>query len=131
MIVFGVGTTSSAKDDDIVAAILEAERTSSQVADSLAAMRRGVLDDPIRRAGEMLKRKTILFDQESVQARSRDCLTHSAASLAAYGVPSVSEAAALAGAGDGSHLIVARHVYRAVTIAVATSSDTTPTGRSP
>ncbi len=131
MIVFGIGTTSSATGNDVVTAILEAERISRQAADSLAAMQRGVLDEPIRRAGETLKRATVFLERETLHARAGECLTHSAASMSAYGVPSVAEAAALAGAGSGSHLIVARQVYRTVTIAIATSSSATPQGRLP
>jgi len=60
---------------------------------------------------------------EALRERNADCLTRSDRTLSLYGVASMAEAAALAGAGPGSHLIMPRCIAGNVTIAAARSAD--------
>ncbi|NGO50535.1 cobalamin biosynthesis protein [Mesorhizobium camelthorni] len=69
-----------------------------------------------------------LYDQCDSRAPGRknegiSTLTHSARSQAVAGSPSVSEAAALAAAGEGARLLGPRIVVGQVTCALATSGD--------
>lgn len=57
----------------------------------------------------------------ALQARSADIRTYSVQAERLFGVPSVAEAAALAGAGDGSKLAVPRIANLNATCAVAVS----------
>ncbi|MFC7397028.1 cobalamin biosynthesis protein [Chelatococcus sp. GCM10030263] len=57
--------------------------------------------------------------RDDMQRAAPGCATHSARSEAAQGVPSVAEAAALAGAGTGADLIQARVATAVVTCALA------------
>jgi cobalt-precorrin 5A hydrolase len=58
-----------------------------------------------------------------LQARAGDAVTTSTRALAAAGVPSVAETAALAGAGPGSRLLVPRRTGIGVTVAVAAGEE--------
>ena len=65
----------------------------------------------------------IKIEEHELRAASNRCLTRSAASLAAAGVPSVAEAAALAAAGKGARLLAPRIAIGNVTCALAQTKD--------
>lgn len=120
MIVIGIGTTSAATADDIVAAVHEVEGRAGSPCRVLASLRRGgELDRVIANASAAIDCRMQLLALDELKARSNDCITRSAASIGAYAISSVAEAAALAGAGPGSRLLMARIVFDRVTVAVA------------
>jgi len=61
----------------------------------------------------------VAVSAEAMTGAASRCRTHSARSQATFGVPSVAEAAALAGAGPGADLIQARVATAVVTCALA------------
>lgn len=123
MIVIGIGSNSRATAEDVLAAIRAAESRAGVRCDLVAALMRGAPDAAIAQAAKEHGRPAMLLTKTDLAARSEDCLTISEASLAAYGVASVAEAAALAGAGRGSRLLVPRLLRERVTAAVAASED--------
>ncbi len=64
----------------------------------------------------------IPLPREALRAQAASVETKSPASEAAFGVPSVAEAAALAGYGEGAVLLVARLARNGATCAVASSA---------
>jgi cobalt-precorrin 5A hydrolase len=63
----------------------------------------------------------VFLTRDALRARASSVQTHSAGSERAFGVPSVAEAAALAGAGADSVLIVPRIAGQGATCAIAVS----------
>jgi hypothetical protein len=86
---------------------------------TLAALDRpalnGVLQETAGRAGLDL----VLLTLDQLRAAAHLCVTHSEHSMKQYGIPSVAEAAALAGAGAGARLLIPRFVGRNATASVA------------
>jgi cobalt-precorrin 5A hydrolase len=83
-------------------------------------------DEPgIVAAAETLGLPLIAVPQHELERASARCLTRSPASLAATGTSSVSEAAALAAAGEGSRLLGTRIAAGNVTCAIAQSRNET------
>ncbi|WP_260906290.1 cobalamin biosynthesis protein [Chelativorans salis] len=81
-------------------------------------------DEPgIVAAAEALGLSLIPVPHDDLKRASAGCLTRSGASLAATGVASVSEAAALAAAGEGSQLLGPRIATGNVTCAIAQGKD--------
>ena len=74
-------------------------------------------------AGAALGLPVILVDEAALKEMEARTLSQSAQSLAAAGTPSVSEAAALAAAGEGSRLLGPRIVVGNVTCALAIGGD--------
>ena len=122
-LVVGIGSQSGATADDICAAIANAEHTAGVACDCVAALARGSADEAVCQAAQICGRELRWMAVADLVARSGDCVTRSAASLAAHGVASIAEAAALAAAGPGSRLIVPRLKHARVTAAVAASAD--------
>jgi cobalt-precorrin 5A hydrolase len=75
----------------------------------------GVLQEAAGRAGLDL----VLLTLDELRAAAHLCVTHSEHSMKQYGIPSVAEAAALAGAGAGARLLIPRFVGRNATASVA------------
>ena len=90
-----------------------------QLIAALAALDRpalnGVLQEAARRAGLDL----ILLTLDDLRATAHLCVTHSEHSMKQYGIPSVAEAAALAGAGAEARLLIPRFLGRNTTVSVA------------
>jgi cobalt-precorrin 5A hydrolase len=74
-----------------------------------------VLQEAARRAGLDL----ILLTLDELRATAHLCVTHSEHSMKQYGIPSVAEAAALAGAGAEARLLIPRFLGRNTTVSVA------------
>jgi len=75
----------------------------------------GALQEAAGRAGLDL----VLLTLDELRAAAHLCVTHSEHSMKQYGIPSVAEAAALAGAGTGARLLIRRFVGRNATASVA------------
>ena len=123
MIVIGIGSTTAATVADVLAAIRAVERQAAQSANAVATLNRGAADTAIIAASDQRGIACHLHSQSTLAARNGDCVTQSPASLAAHGIASVAEAAALAAAGPSSRLIVPRQQFTNVTAAVAASQD--------
>lgn len=122
MIVAGVGLKRSATADEIVALVEQAviyaglpDDALNQLAtiDALAAL------PAFEEAARRLAVSAIAIDGAALNAASPRMSTHSARSLAAHGVGSVAEAAALAAGGPEASLILERIASSSVTCALA------------
>ncbi|WP_163267134.1 cobalamin biosynthesis protein [Chelativorans alearense] len=91
--------------------------------DALATAAFKVDEAGIVAAAKALSIPLIAVPRDDLKRASAGCLTRSDASLAATGVASVSEAAALAAAGKGSRLLGPRIATGNVTCAIAQSKD--------
>jgi cobalt-precorrin 5A hydrolase len=74
------------------------------------------------KASRLLAMPIVFLPRDVLSARAGDALTRSDRVRALYGVPSIAETAALAGAGTGSCLVVPRLTAGAVTCAIAIGS---------
>ena len=122
MIAAGFGCRRQAPVDAIVAAYHAALAAYGiDAADVMATTtdKRGEagLDTASRRAGLPLRH----FAPEALAAAAGRSLTHSSASLAATGLPSLAEAAALAACGAGGRLLGPRIACGPVTCALAST----------
>ncbi|MEP9388581.1 cobalamin biosynthesis protein [Mesorhizobium sp. KR9-304] len=126
VIVAGIGSRKGVSATEVVAAIEATlkEHGLTKAALSLLATARMKRDEAgIIAAGAALNVPLILVDDEVLRDMSAKTLSHSDASLAAAGVGSVSEAAALAAAGEGARLARPRIAVGAVTCALAFGGD--------
>ncbi len=123
MIAIGIGARSGVTADEIGEAIMKAEAAAGERAYVIATFAEAAFHEKAcaaaARAGTPFKSLTL----PELRQRSGDCKTPSERSLAAHGVTSISEAAALVAAGPNSRLIVPRVVSGAVTVAAARSKD--------
>jgi cobalt-precorrin 5A hydrolase len=124
--VAGIGSRKGVSADEVVAAIEAAlqEHGMTRPALSMLATARMKQDETgIIAAGGILNLPLILVDDEVLKEMSDQTLSSSEASLSAAGTPSVSEAAALAAAGDGARLAGPRIAVGPVTCAIAFGED--------
>lgn len=122
MIAIGIGANSQAAQDDIVDGIdkIRREAISAEVVATFdgAAFAHLVQAAASRRALEYRE-----LPLKALRQRNADCVTRSDRSLDLFGVASIAEASALAAAGPGSQLIVARLIIGSTTVAAAKSAD--------
>lgn len=130
MAVIGIGATSRASVEDVVSAIrmavrqLEAGRQMDGgecTLTALATLYRAGTNAVLAEAAGGMGLRFLALPVSALAACAGGCITHSAKSMAAYGVPSVAEAAALAGAGAGARLIVPRLCGPNTTASVASA----------
>jgi len=114
MIVAGVGFSTGALAEDIVA-VVQAASVAAQV---LAApdFKDGAA---LHAAAEALALPLVLITRAALEAVQPRCTTRSAVAETAVGLASVAEACALAGAGPNSRLLVTRISHERATCAVA------------
>ena len=128
MIVAGIGCKAGASAHEIEAVINAA---LSQAGLDLGALGRiatspGKAGEPgIAAAAADRGLKVIIVAQTDLESAGAGTLTRSERVLAVAGVPSVSEAAALAAAGPGARLIAPRIAVGPATCALAISGDAT------
>ncbi len=105
-VVAGVGCRAACPADALVAAVRAAERLAGRTATVLAApeARGAVAGEAARALGVAL----VLVSAAEMRAVQGRCVTRSARALAAVGVAAVAEGAALAAAGPGGVLLLAR-----------------------
>jgi cobalt-precorrin 5A hydrolase len=122
MIVAGVGFRRSATADEIMVLVKQAVARAelpysalNQLAtiDALAAL------PAFEEAARRLAVSAIVIDDTALNAAAPRVSTHSARSLAAHGVGSVAEAAALAAGGSEARLILERITSASITCALA------------
>jgi cobalt-precorrin 5A hydrolase len=128
MIVAGVGCKAGASAREIEAAIgaalsqagLESASLSLIATSSAKAHEAG-----LAAAAKDRGLKVVFVPQVDLEAAGSRTLTHSERVLAATGVPSLSEAAALAAAGPGARLLAPRIAVGPATCALAVTGDGT------
>jgi len=121
LIAIGVGCRKSCLRASIVALV------RSVVADCAVQSARQCLfthadkqgDAELAAAARSLELELVFLPREALEAMTLRLLTRSAAAQRRFGLPSIAEAAALAGAGPGSRLIGPRRIGEGVTCAVA------------
>jgi cobalt-precorrin 5A hydrolase len=116
--------------------------SAQAILDTIAAARAGIpatedivlcsgelksAEDGLIRAAEQLGARLVLLSMAALREADHRCATRSAASMAATGLGSMAEAAALAAAGPGAKLIVPRLAGKGVTCAIAAHPDVTET----
>lgn len=122
MIAIGIGANSRAEQHDFAMA-LDSARRDAGVADIVATFEAAAFAPQVQEAACRVSLSYCAVTLDSMRARNDDCLTRSERSLSLFGVASMAEAAALAGAGSGSRLIFPRRIIGNITIAAARSAD--------
>jgi len=122
MIVAGIGSRKGVSAAEVVEAVDAALREHGLDRSALAAL--ATASHKRDEVGIVVASGTMnlplaLVDDAALAAMSRLTITRSDASMAAAGTPSVSEAAALAAAGDGARLAGPRLAVGRVTCAIA------------
>ena len=126
MIVAGIGCRKDVRTEEVLAAIDAALAEQGLGRKELNALATAPLkreEAAIRMAGAFLSLDVVVAGENALHAADNRTLSRSAPSLAAADVLSVSEAAALAVAGEGSVLLGPRLVLGPVTCAIARSGD--------
>jgi cobalt-precorrin 5A hydrolase len=122
VIVAGIGSRKGVSATEVIAAIeaaLKAHGLAKPALSLLATARMKRDEAGIIAAGAALNVPLILIDDDVLKDMSPRTLSHSEASLSVAGVGSVSEAAALAAAGEGARLAGPRIAVGPVTCAIA------------
>lgn len=125
MIVVGIGCRRGAAGSAIVSAVraslercdVPLDRVAALAAPDFKATEKGLAE-----AAADLKLPLTLVDEPAMAAAQRRCATVSERTQQAVGIGAVSEAAALAAAGNESRLILAKTAGGDVTCAVASGS---------
>ncbi|TPJ62316.1 MULTISPECIES: cobalamin biosynthesis protein [unclassified Mesorhizobium] len=126
MMVAGIGSRKGVSVEDVLAAIetaLEAHGLAMTALSSLATAMLKKDEQAIAAAGRTLNLPVIVVDEAALKAASTKALSNSSLSQDLAGTASVSEASALAVAGEGARLLGPRIVLGPVTCAIAISGD--------
>lgn len=126
MIVAGIGSRKGVSEEQVVNAIRTAlaqyDLDPSRI-DGLATATLKRQEAAIFSAARTLGLPVTIVDDDILAAAGARVPSHSQLSLALAGAPSVSEAAALAAAGEGARLLGPRLLLDSVTCAIAISGD--------
>ena len=124
MIAIGIGCRSGAQKEAIVALVTEARgRIAEDEMPTLFTYEGKRNEDGLTAAARALSLPLTYLSREVLQSVSNKITTRSEAAEKALGLPSVAEAAALAGCGAGGELRVPRLIGDGVTCAIAVSGD--------
>ncbi|WP_246776595.1 cobalamin biosynthesis protein [Microvirga sp. VF16] len=122
MIVAGIGFRRSVTAEEIVTLVEQALERAALARDALAKLAtiEALADQPaFTEAARRLAISAIAVEESELSAAAPRIRTHSARSIAAHGVGSVAEAAALTAAGPRAHLILERIASASATCALA------------
>ena len=120
----GVGCRRGAEAQAIVSLVRRAlERCDGAAPKSLFAMAGKETQVALYEAAASLGLPLVFLPREKLVARSDEAVTRSERVIALFGVPSVAETAALAGAGVGAKLVVPRMAADGVTCAIARAEE--------
>jgi cobalt-precorrin 5A hydrolase len=122
MIAIGIGANRKAHKEDFAATLINAVQEAGH-ADVVSTFDAAIFAEHVRDAASQTGIAYRPVTLETMRERSEDCMTRSERTLLLFGVASIAEAAALVGAGPGSHLIMPRRIYGDITIAAAQSED--------
>jgi len=126
MIVAGLGCRKGTSAEALLSAIDVACEQAGISRESVAALATGEIKRNEPSMGELANRLGLslhIFDETALKQAEGRTKTVSKHSLAQTSTPSLSEAAALVAAGEGSQLIVARLIADGATCALAASKD--------
>jgi cobalt-precorrin 5A hydrolase len=104
-----------------VAAVVAGLQRANAIEATLHASARKRESQPLAEAARILVMPLVFHDEADLRRRDGDVVSHSPRIAALAGVGSLAEAAALAGAGENSRLIVAKFSRDGVSCAVAIS----------
>jgi len=119
----GVGFSSTATAEGIASVVRLALARAQAAKASLHASARKRDSTPLEEAARELALPLTFHDEADLRRRGGDVVSHSPRIAALAGVGSLAEAAALAGAGEGSRLIVEKFSRDGVSCAVAIASE--------
>jgi cobalt-precorrin 5A hydrolase len=126
MIIAGIGSRKGVSEqqvlDAISATLAEYQIKASQL-DAIATARLKQHEAAIFSAGRKLGLEVMIVGDAELAEAGKKTSSHSDLSLTLTGAPSVSEAAALAAAGQGARLLGPRRVLDSVTCAIAQSGE--------
>ncbi|RJT42090.1 cobalamin biosynthesis protein CbiG [Mesorhizobium waimense] len=126
MMVAGIGSRKGVNAGEVLAAIETALEAHGLAMTALSALATASVkqDEPaIFSAGRELALPVIVVEDDALKSASSGTLSRSDLSQSKAGTPSVSEASALAAAGQGAKLLGPRTVLGPVTCAIAISGD--------
>lgn len=126
MMALGIGCRKGTPTNVVLAVIDEALRAQGLTLARPLLVATGSIkaeEDGIREAAHQLDAEFVVLSDDALQAAASRTLTRSEMSLAHTGLPSLSEAAALAAAGPNARLLGPRHVSQGVTCAIALSEE--------
>ncbi|MGE3366417.1 MAG: cobalamin biosynthesis protein [Rhizobiaceae bacterium] len=121
MIVAGIGCRKGATAEQIIAAVQRTVEHHGLALADVGLLATGEIkrhEAGISEAATMLGVPLLILDNGRLRAAAPGCLTSSAASMETAGVPSLSEAAAIAGAASGGRLLGPRLAGNSVTCAL-------------
>ena len=121
--VAGIGCRRGTGSDAVIAAVRAAEHVLGMMAECLATASLKADEAGLLEAAKSLSLSLEIVSQERLEAVASKTMTFSQASLDNAGSPSVSEAAALAAAGENARLVAPRLAVGNVTVAIATTDD--------
>lgn len=124
MIVAGIGCRSGERAENIIDALLQATHLHGVALTDISALASGEIkahEPAIRQVADSLDIPLIIVSTARMKAVSGRTISHSEQSIRHTGLPSLSEAAALAAAGDSLQLAGPRIVHCGVTVALAIS----------
>jgi len=121
--VAGIGCRRGTGSDAIIAALRAAEHALGMMAECLATAPLKANEAGLVEAAKSLSLSLEIVSQERLEAVASKIMTFSQASLDHAGSPSVSEAAALAAAGENARLVAPRFMVGDVTVAIATTDN--------
>lgn len=125
MIAIGIGCKSGTQAEAIVALIEEAlQKVATDTIAGLFTIATKANEAGLHEAAARLSIPLLFLPEAAVKNVACHAETRSERVVALFGVPSVAETAALAGAGDGAKLVLARISRDGVTCAIAQSGDT-------
>jgi len=121
LVAVGIGCRKRSARADIVALV---RSTLADCATPPAAHRLFTLvdkrgDGELAAAAALLGLELVFLSHEALAAQAPRCLTASPAAQRRFGLPSIAEAAALAGVGAGARLVGPRRIGKGVTCALA------------
>jgi cobalt-precorrin 5A hydrolase len=128
MIAVGVGCKKGCASETIVALVRRA-LTAAQCADAPATLFTHIdkaSEAGLRAAAEQLALPLVFLPLETLRQASGRVATHSSRVMAIFGVPSIAETAALAGAGASAILLAPRMNQGGASCAVARAGETVP-----
>jgi len=125
LIAIGVGCRKSCARADIVALVQGALAACAMpsVEQRLFTIADKQGDSELAAAAALLELDLVFLSRDALAATAPRLLTHSPAARRRFGLPSIAEAAALAGAGAGGRLLGPRRIGKGATCALAVSDE--------
>jgi cobalt-precorrin 5A hydrolase len=122
LLAIGIGCKSGVCAEAVINLVGEACRKIEGEPNSLYTAEEKRAEPAVREAAAYLGLPLIYLSRDSLKAEAGRAATTSQRVLALFGVPSIAETAALAGAGPGSKLLLTRISANGVTCAIAAQS---------